>query len=55
MIKLWRLKLIFVLLMAVSSTGCVLAVAEKLLGDKVATHDDDQSVESGDNEGYINN
>jgi len=44
MIKWWKLKLIFFLLIAVSSTGCALALLDKALGDKKATHADDQSV-----------
>lgn len=55
MIKWWTLKLIFVLLVAVSSTGCVLGLIDKALGDKKATHADGQSSESGGNKGYINN
>jgi len=35
--------------------GCILDRLCFSRSDKVATHDDDQSVESGDNEGYINN
>ena len=55
MIKWWKLKLIFVLLVAVSSIGCALGLLEEYLGDKIATQDDDQSVETGGNKGYINN
>ena len=51
----WRmLKVICVLLITISSTGCALAVAKEFLGDKVATHDDDQSVETGGNRGNFN-
>lgn len=58
MIKWRKLKLIFVLLVAVSSTGCALGLSDMALGDKKATHADDQSVESsesGGNKGNINN
>jgi hypothetical protein len=48
-----KLKLIFVLLLAVSSTGCALAAIDYALGDKKATHADDQSADSSGNQGNI--
>jgi len=57
MIKWWKLKLIIVLVVAVSSTGCALGLIDKYYtGENKATHADDQSVESsesGGNKGYI--
>jgi len=42
----WRiLKLLCVFLIAVSSSGCALALIDKALGENKATHADDQSVE----------
>ena len=55
MIKWWKLKLILILLVAVSSTGCAVALIDKALGDKKATHADDQSAETGGNKGNFNN
>jgi len=52
---MWNFKFIFVLLVAVSSTGCALGLIDKALGDKKATHADDQSSDSGGNKGNINN
>lgn len=53
-LKTRKLILLFVLLAAYSS-GCALALAEKALGDKKATHASDQSTETGGNQGYLNN
>jgi len=58
MIKWRTIKLIIVLVMAVSSLGCALALADKALGDKKASHEDDQSAgssQSSGNKGYITN
>ena len=58
MIKWRRLKLIFILVVAVFSTGCALGLIDKHLGENKASHAQDQSVESsesGGNKGYINN
>ena len=49
-------RLICVLLIVVSSSGCALGLIKEYLGENVATHADDQSVESpesGGNKGYI--
>jgi len=54
MIKWCKLQFVFILFVAVSSTGCALALIDKALGDKKAVHADDQSVGSG-NKGNINN
>ena len=55
MLRWKKLKIIFILLVAASSTGCALGLIATALGDKKATHADDQSVETGGNKGYINN
>jgi len=55
MTKWLKLKIVFVLLIAVSSTGCALGLIDMALGDKKATHADDQSVDTGGNRGNINN
>jgi hypothetical protein len=43
MVRWWKFKFMFVLLMAVSSTGCALGMVDQALGDKKAAHADDQS------------
>ena len=56
--KWWKLKLIIVLLVTATSAGCALAVVDQALGDKKATHAEDQSAEpseTGGNQGDINN
>ncbi len=46
MTKCIKLKLVLISFLAVFSSGCALAVADQMLGDKKATHADDQTVES---------
>lgn len=53
MLKLWKIKFICILLVVGSTSGCALALIEKALGDKKATHADDQSIDGG-NQGIIN-
>ena len=38
--------LLCVALVAVSVSGCAMGLTEKYLGDRVATHDDDQDVDA---------
>ena len=54
MIKWWKLKVIIVLVVTVSSAWCALGLIDKHLGDKKATHADDQSAETGGNMGNFN-
>jgi len=45
-----KLKLTFVLLVALSSAGCALGLIDKYLGEKKASHAEDQSVESSESD-----
>ena len=39
--------LVILLLLTMTTSGCALGLIEQALGDNVATHDDDQSTEGG--------
>ena len=51
MLRWQKFKLICVLFVAVSSAGCAMALADKALGDKKATHANDQIVDTSNPNG----